>query len=143
MTQYTLVAAEDAEGMVISVTRETGLDADEWAAQTIDQLRAKLEAELPASAYLTLGPYWWPIKRLMIKRGAELTDPTEDQINEVTLGCEYLDIAAGLITHFSQQGAASFSGVFTVTTEHGDVVEYPLSDPEWEIYRSNMTASQS
>lgn len=127
--KYTLVTEAEAESVVRCITSESGLDADEWAAQIVQRLTPVIISS--KGSYLTMGPYWWPVKRIMVNHGANLTDPTDEQINEVTLGREYLDVAAAVITHYREgKTADENAGIFEVKDDAGNVVRYQVTDPE-------------
>ena len=84
-------------------------------------------------AYRSFGPFWWPLKAMMIKSGemqGEAPDP--ELIAQVTTGNPALDIAAAWSQHEAYSSQLLAGSTFTVDTESGDTVQYLLCDDEME-----------
>lgn len=114
--------------------------------QWINKMRASFAGVVNRRplAYRSFGPYWWPLKRLLIEGGelqAEL--PAPDLEAEVSLGDAALNIAAA----FAYQDAATdnltaMNTTHTVDTEDGDTRDYVVIDDEMEG-RAALAASLS
>lgn len=93
-------------------------------------------------AYRSFGPFWWPLKAMMIKSGemqGEAPDP--ELVAQVTTGNPALDIAAAWSQHEAYSSQLLAGNTFTVNTESGDTVEYWLYDDEMEE-RSSLGLAQ-
>lgn len=84
-------------------------------------------------AYRSFGPFWWPLKAMMIKSGemqGEAPDP--ELVAQVTTGNPALDVAAAWSMHENYSSQLLSGSTFTVDTESGDTVQYLLCDDEME-----------
>ena len=87
-------------------------------------------------AYRSFGPFWWPLKVMMIKSGEmQGADPDPELIAQVTMGSPALDIAAAWSQHETYSSQLLAGNTFTVDTESGDTVQYLLYDDEMEERR--------
>lgn len=84
-------------------------------------------------AYRNFGPFWWPLKAMMIKSGEmEGAAPDPDAVAQATTGSPEGDIAAAwLMQEYRAQNLLT-GNTFTVDTVGGDTVEYLLQDDEME-----------
>jgi len=84
-------------------------------------------------AYRAFGPFWWPIKAMMVKSGvlaAESPDP--DLVAQATMGAA-LDVAAAwAFQEQAHESMTAMNNTFAVDTEDGDTVDYLLMDDEME-----------
>ena len=84
-------------------------------------------------AYRSFGPFWWPLKAMMIKSGEmEGADPDPELVGQATTGNPALDIAAAWSMHETYSSQLLAGNTFTVDTESGDTVQYLLYDDEME-----------
>lgn len=82
-------------------------------------------------AYRSFGPFWWPLKAMMIKAG-ELSgcEPDAELVAQATMGRPALDVAAAWSMHETYSSQMLAGSTFTVDTESGDTIEYLLVDDE-------------
>ena len=108
------------------------INEQQWVSKMLGSFAATVRRR-PLS-YRAYGPFWWPIKRLMIEAGelkGELPDPAE--LERVTMGSPALDVAAAwAYSEFSTANQTDNSQTITVDTEDGDTTDYFLNDEEME-----------
>lgn len=125
-----LYEAADLE-KVIAKGRKSSPDEAAWVRKLLGSF-AGIVKRRPA-AYRSFGPYWWPLKALMIKAGeldASEVDP--DLVAQVTMGSPALDVSAAWSQHETYSRQMMAGNTFTVDTESGDTVEYRLFDDAME-----------
>lgn len=105
---------------------------EQWAGKMLSSFAATVRRR-PMS-YRAYGPFWWPLKRLMIEAGemqGETPDPAE--VERITLGTATLDVAAAwAYSEYAAQNQIDSDNMITVDTEDGDTYEYLLNDEEME-----------
>lgn len=102
-----------------------------WANKLIASFAAIVKRR-PA-AYRSFGPFWWPLKALMIKSGELVAiEPDPELVAQATMGRPALDVAAAWSMHETYSSQMMTGNTFTVDTESGDAVDYYLFDDEME-----------
>ncbi|GAB4059115.1 hypothetical protein [Uliginosibacterium sediminicola] len=94
--------------------------------------------------YRSFGPFWWPLKRMMVEAGdldASLPDPDVEE--QVSTGSAARNIAAAFMYHDRATDDMTATNTWhTVDTDEGDTIEYLVIDDEMEG-RSALSASLS
>lgn len=103
-----------------------------WVSSFIEGV-AKLVWENPI-AYRAFGPYWWPLKKLMVEgKYFAGDDPDEELVAKATFGNASLDCAAAFAySEYSHGALKNESNTLQADTEDGDTIDYRLWDDEME-----------
>lgn len=138
MTKIVLFTAESLAPAIAEGSKGF-VNQQQWVSKMLGSFSATVRRR-PLS-YRSFGPFWWPIKRLMIESGdlqGETPDPAE--VERITLGTPALDVAAAwAYSEFAASNQTSDDNMITVDTEDGDTFEYLLNDEEMEAMPA-MTA---
>ena len=91
-------------------------------------------------AYRYFGPFWWPLKKIMLDRGEKVAfgeQPDPDELERISFGNTALDIAAAWAhQEYTLERMSGTGNTFTVDTEDGDTEEYVLIDDEMEALQA-------
>lgn len=94
------------------------------------------------SAYRYFGPFWWPLKALMVEAGEfQGVQPDPDVVAQASFGDAAMDVAAAWSYQEYTIGNMMSGNVFTVDTEDGDTVDFVLVDEEMEALAVRGPAS--
>lgn len=91
----------------------------------------------PAS-YRSFGPFWWPIKSMMIKAGVIAGQvPDADIVAQATTGSAATDVAAAwAFAEQANENMTASENTFIIDTDDGDTTNYLLVDEEMEAMSS-------
>ena len=108
------------------------VNQQQWVTKMLGSFAAMVRRR--PMAYRAFGPFWWPIKRLMIEAGefhGELPDPAE--VESITLGSAALDVAAAwAYSEYAIDNQIEGNNLITVDDSDGDSYDYHLNDEEME-----------
>lgn len=125
-----LYEATDLE-RVVAEGRKSFPDEAAWVSKMLSSF-AGIVNRRPLT-YRTFGPFWWPLKALMIEAGElNASEPDPALVDQATAGSPALDVAAAWSMHETCSSQMLAGNTFTVDTESGDTVEYRLYDEEME-----------
>lgn len=138
--KYAQFSADDLTAMLDAIASETGQkNSGVWADSVLEGF-ARLVDKTPG-AYITFGPYWWPVKQLLVDRGLMNLDPPDsDKLQEVSFGSDSLNIAAAFAAHnyCIDSMSTSSNTVSVLDMDSGDTVDYLLLDEEMEALKSTV-----
>ena len=108
------------------------VNQQQWVTKMLGSFAAMVRRR--PMAYRAFGPFWWPIKRLMIEAGefhGELPDHAE--VESITFGSAALDVAAAwAYSEYAIDNQIEGNNLITVDDSDGDTYDYHLNDEEME-----------
>lgn len=131
MSKIVLFAASDLE-VVVTEGSKGFVSKQQWVTKMLSSFAGQVRAR--PLAYRSFGPFWWPLKRLMIEAG-EFPGalPDADEVSRISLGRADLDVAAAFAySEFAMENQIEMSTTITVDTDDGDTIDYLLNDDELE-----------
>lgn len=135
MTRKAILFTPESLAPAIAEGSKGFADQEQWVSKLLGSFAAIVRHR--PMAYRSFGPFWWPLKGLMIEAGefqGEAPDPAE--VARVTLGSAALDMAAAwAFAEWSTSNMIEMNNLITVDDEDGDTYEYELRDDEMEIGR--------
>lgn len=140
MSKIVLFATSDLEPVVEEGSKGF-VSKQQWVTKMLGSFAGQVRAR--PLAYRSFGPFWWPLKRLMIEAGEfPGTLPDADEVARISFGRADLDVAAAFAySEYASANQIEMSTTITVDTEDGDTIDYLLNDDELESTATMATVA--